>query len=89
MDGLLHAPKEYIFQKTIIKGDAKEKVIGLASIMAKVMRDRMMVRVAGDYPKYGFEIHKGYGTLMHRNAINKYGISPIHRKAFCKNFQST
>ncbi len=82
LDGLLKAPQEYVHQKTIIKGDAKEKVIGLASIMAKVTRDRTMVCVARNYPRYGFETHKGYGTLAHRRAIKKYGLSPIHRKSF-------
>jgi len=86
LDGLLRAPAEYTRQETIIKGDAKEKVIGLASILAKVTRDRTLVRVAHDYPHYSFEIHKGYGTQIHRNAIEKYGLSPYHRKSFCKNF---
>lgn len=84
LDGLLKAPKEFVFQQTIIKGDSKEKVIGLASIMAKVTRDAYMVRIASDYPKYSFEIHKGYGTLMHRTAIKKYGLSSIHRLSFTK-----
>lgn len=86
LDGSLRAPEEYTHQKTIIKGDAKEKVIGLASIMAKVTRDRFMVRVARRYPEYGFDIHKGYGTLAHRNAIKKYGLSKIHRRSFTKKF---
>jgi ribonuclease HII len=86
LDGLLKAPREYTHQKTIIKGDAKEKVIGLASIMAKVTRDRTLVRVARTYPKYGFDIHKGYGTERHRTAIKKHGLSPIHRRSFCKQF---
>ena len=85
LDGLLKAPAEFLIQETIIKGDQKEKVIGLASIMAKVTRDALMVRVAGDHPKYSFEIHKGYGTLKHRTAIRKFGLSKIHRKSFCKN----
>ncbi len=87
LDGLLHAPLEYIHQKTIIKGDAKEKVIGLASICAKVTRDRTMVRLVRMYPTYGFDIHKGYGTKAHIEAIQKYGLSKIHRRSFTKRFQ--
>lgn len=85
LDGLLKAPPEYIFQKTIIKGDAKEKIIGLASIMAKVTRDAHMVRIARDYPRYNFEIHKGYGTQKHRNVLKKFGMTSLHRKTFCRN----
>lgn len=85
LDGLLCAPAEYINQKTITKGDSKEKVIGLASIMAKVTRDSYMVRIAHDYSKYDFELHKGYGTKKHTTAIKKYGLSKIHRKSFCRN----
>lgn len=87
LDGLLHAPEEYLRQETIIKGDAKEKVIGLASICAKVTRDRTMVRLARTYPKYGFDIHKGYGTRVHIEAIQKHGLSKIHRRSFTKRFQ--
>jgi ribonuclease HII len=90
LDGGLRAPKEYVHQETIIKGDAKEKVIGLASIMAKVTRDRHMVSLSKDYPcsQYGFEVHKGYGTKKHRESIEKYGLSSIHRVTFCKNIKS-
>lgn len=82
LDGSLKAPEEFMYQKTIIKGDQKEKVIGLASIMAKVTRDRWMGKVAKGYPEYGFEIHKGYGTKKHREHIRKYGVSSIHRRSF-------
>lgn len=85
LDGSLHAPVEYANQETIIKGDLKEKIISLASIIAKVTRDRYMVKIAKKYPVYGLDIHKGYGTKMHREAIKKYGLSEIHRKSFCKN----
>lgn len=88
LDGLLKAPPEYVFQETIIKGDAKEKVIGLASIMAKVTRDRYMEKL-GKKPEvavYDFAVHKGYGTKAHREAILKHGIlTGTHRKSFCKN----
>jgi ribonuclease HII len=87
LDGLLHAPLEYTHQETIIKGDAKEKVIGLASICAKVTRDRTMVRLSRAYTTYGFDIHKGYGTKTHIEAIQKHGLSKIHRRSFTKRFQ--
>jgi ribonuclease HII len=81
LDGLLHAPAEYK-QQTIIRGDATEPIISLASIAAKVQRDRLMKRLAKKYPKYGFEIHKGYGTKMHRKNIKKFGLSDLHRRSF-------
>lgn len=84
LDGALHAPARFLSQKTIIKGDEKEKLIACASIVAKVSRDRLMKRLAKKYPGYGLEIHKGYGTLAHRLAIKKLGLSAIHRKTFCK-----
>ena len=83
LDGLLKAPKEYKHQKTIIGGDAKDVFIACASIVAKVTRDRLMCRLAQKYPKYGFEIHKGYGTVQHRKLIKKHGISALHRVSFC------
>lgn len=84
LDGALRAPSEFSRQKTIIKGDEKEKVIACASIVAKVKRDEFMVKVSKRYSQYGFDIHKGYGTLKHRQAIKKIGLSPLHRKSFCK-----
>ncbi len=86
LDGLLHAPPEYTNQQTIIRGDQTEPVISLASIMAKVTRDRYMVRVAKHYPLYEFARHKGYGTLLHRQRIQAHGLSDLHRKYFCKRF---
>src|SRR3989344_4808776 len=85
LDGLLKAPPKFKNQKTIIKGDEKNVFIACASIVAKVSRDRLMCQLAKKYPKYGFEIHKGYGTVLHRTLIKKYGLSVIHRKTFCKN----
>lgn len=82
LDGGLHAPADFVHQKTIIKGDAKEPVIALASICAKVLRDRRMRLHAKKYPQYGFDIHKGYGTRGHYAAIRKHGLSPLHRKSF-------
>ena len=84
LDGGLKAPEEFP-QETIIKGDSKEKVIGLASIMAKVTRDKYMEKIDGGYPEYGFAKHKGYGTKSHIEAIRKNGFSPEHRRSYCKN----
>ena len=72
--------------KSIIKGDAKSYSIGAASIIAKVTRDRIMREWDKVYPEYRFAVHKGYGTAKHIEAIKKYGLTPIHRKTFCKNF---
>lgn len=68
--------------KTIIKGDEKVKIIACASIIAKVVRDRIMDELALKYPKYGFQSHKGYGTREHQKALKKYGSCDIHRKSF-------
>ena len=83
LDGGLHAPREFSMQKTIIRGDVTEPVISLASIAAKVLRDRHMEELAQKYPAYGFDAHKGYGTLEHRRAIARVGLSDIHRATFC------
>ncbi len=72
--------------EAIIKGDAKCYSIAAASIIAKVTRDRIMREYDKIYPEYRFEKHKGYGTKMHIDAIKTYGICPIHRKSFVKNF---
>lgn len=72
--------------KSIIKGDAKAYSISAASIIAKVTRDRIMRQWDEIYPQYGFEKHKGYGTAMHREAIKEYGLCPLHRRSFTKNF---
>lgn len=75
-----------IEQIPIIKGDSLSISIAAASILAKVTRDRMIDALDPDYPQYGFKKHKGYGTEEHINAIKKYGICPIHRVSFTKNF---
>jgi len=67
---------------TIIKGDEKIPAIMLASIIAKVIRDRLMIKLHKKYPQYGFDKHKGYGTKFHIKAIKKFGPSPIHRQSF-------
>lgn len=82
LDGGLKASKEYIYQETIIKGDEIHPVISLASIIAKVSRDRIMYRYAKEFPEYGFDKHVGYGTKAHYEAIKKHGQLSIHRKSF-------
>lgn len=81
LDGSLRAPLEYA-QETIIGGDALVPLISLASIAAKVERDRLMRKLAEDYPQYGFEIHKGYGTRAHYDALGEHGLCAIHRRSF-------
>ncbi len=73
-----------IAERYIIKGDAKSASIAAASILAKVSRDRYMLEMAEKYPEYQFEKHKGYGTKLHYEMIEKYGVSPIHRRTFLK-----
>ena len=68
--------------KTVIKADETIPAVAAASIIAKVARDRFMVRLAKRYPKYGFEVHKGYGTAAHFRAINKVGSCAAHRLTF-------
>jgi ribonuclease HII len=87
LDGLLHAPVEYE-QKTIIGGDSIEPLIMLASVAAKVRRDRLMRRLSRAFPNYGFEVHKGYGTAAHYRALRREGLCEAHRKSFCKNLIS-
>lgn len=82
LDGGLKAPEIYLTQKTIIRGDETEPVIALASILAKVTRDRWLEGLAKKYPNYALEKHKGYGTEAHYAAIAEFGITPIHRKSF-------
>ncbi len=81
LDGSLKAPEEFT-QETIIKGDEKIPVISLASVMAKVTRDRYMKKISKNYPAFNFDIHKGYGTKRHIEAIKKHGPSKLHRKTF-------
>ena len=87
LDGGLKAPASYIQQRTIIKGDATELEIGLASIMAKVTRDTYMEKIAAKspYTAYDFAKHKGYGTKAHLAAIRQFGPSDEHRLSFCGN----
>ena len=70
--------------ETVVKGDAKVFCIAAASILAKVSRDRYILRLSEEFPKYGFDKHKGYGTAQHIEALKKFGPCPIHRKTFLK-----
>lgn len=79
-------PQVSIRQVPIIKGDAKSISIGAASIVAKVTRDRLMVKYDEVYPMYGFASNKGYGAQAHIEALKTYGPCPIHRKSFIRNF---
>ena len=72
--------------KTVVKGDSLSANIAAASVLAKVTRDNIMVELAKQYPAYGFEIHKGYGTKAHYEALRTYGPCPIHRNSFLKKF---
>jgi ribonuclease HII len=82
----VHIPDIDIPQEGIVKGDAKSVSIAAASILAKVTRDRVMEEYAGEYPGYGFEKNMGYGTEEHREALKKYGPTPIHRMSFIHNY---
>lgn len=70
----------------VIKGDATSASISAASVLAKVSRDRYMKQIAEKYPQYAFEKHKGYGTKLHYEMLEKYGVSDVHRKTFLRNF---
>lgn len=72
--------------QTVVKGDSRSANIAAASVLAKVTRDVIMEEMALEYPEYGFEIHKGYGTKAHYEALRTYGHSPIHRMTFLKKF---
>mgnify|MGYP001151178775 FL=1 len=86
IDALNHINTRQIPYESIIKGDAKCYNIAAASILAKVTRDRIMRQWDEVYPQYGFTSHKGYGTTKHIQAIKEYGLCPIHRRTFTKNF---
>lgn len=77
-------PELNIDAECIVKGDARSMSIACASILAKVSRDRLLYKYAEEYPMYGFDKHKGYGTKAHREAILEYGPCPYHRKSFLK-----
>jgi ribonuclease HII len=77
--------KQYKQAKTVIKADEKIAAVAAASIIAKVARDRFMVKLAARYPRYHFDIHKGYGTALHRAALSKFGPCEAHRLTFLRN----
>ena len=70
--------------RCVVKGDATCADIAAASILAKVTRDRLMLKLAEEYPHYGFEQHKGYGTAAHYAALREFGPSPVHRPSFLR-----
>ena len=72
--------------ETVVKGDSLSASIAAASVLAKVSRDDVLLRMAEEYPGYGFEVHKGYGTKAHYEALRTFGPSPIHRRTFLKKF---
>ena len=71
---------------TVVKGDSRSANIAAASVLAKVSRDDLMLQMAETYPQYGFDVHKGYGTKAHYEALRNHGPSPIHRMSFLKKF---
>ena len=75
-----------IHVETVVGGDGRSASIAAASILAKVTRDDYMLEMANNYPEYGFEIHKGYGTKAHYAALTEFGPCPIHRMSFLKKF---
>jgi len=88
LDGKMGMPRLKIAQRPIIKGDQKIFLLALASIIAKVSRDRLMRQLEQKYPDYGFAQHKGYGTKLHFNRLKKFGPCQIHRRSFRPVFES-
>ena len=93
VDGLATQPHEFLVDglfcptvsmpaRAIVKGDSKEPAISAASILAKVARDREMYRLHEQFPRYRFDLHKGYGTVVHMAALAKHGVSPVHRLSY-------
>jgi len=82
IDGNSFIPYKEIKYKTIVKGDGLYFSIAAASVLAKTFRDEYMEKIHNEYPVYGWNRNKGYPTSFHREALNKYGISPYHRKSF-------
>ncbi len=79
-------PELDVEAEAVVGGDAKSQSIAAASILAKVARDRYMLELAEQYPQWQFEKHKGYGTKLHYEMLDKYGASPIHRPSFLKKY---
>jgi len=72
--------------RTVVKGDSLSANIAAASVLAKVTRDDLMLELAKQYPEYSFEVHKGYGTKAHYEALRMHGASAVHRRSFLKKF---
>ena len=79
-------PKLDIESMAVVKGDSRSASVAAASILAKVTRDDYMEELASQYPQYGFEVHKGYGTKRHYQALEEFGMCPAHRRSFLKKF---
>lgn len=86
VDGNRDPGFEDIPTKLVVKGDSLSASIAAASILAKVSRDDVMIQLAAQYPQYGFDIHKGYGTQKHYAALEEFGPTPVHRLSFLKKF---
>lgn len=86
IDGRNIIPNLPVKQESIVRGDSLIHSIAAASVIAKVYRDKLMQQFAEQFPNYGLEKHKGYGTKFHIEAIRKHGLSIIHRPSFCTNF---
>lgn len=84
VDGNKSPELDGVDTQTVVKGDAKSQSIAAASILAKVARDRYMKALDEEYPRYRFSKHKGYGTKLHYEMIEKFGVSPVHRPSFLK-----
>ncbi|MDA8415913.1 MAG: ribonuclease HII [Betaproteobacteria bacterium] len=81
VDGL-HAPLLDVPTRAVVQGDQRLPLIAAASILAKVTRDQYMIQLSQDYPEYGFEKHKGYGSALHLAALQRFGPCPFHRRSF-------
>ncbi len=88
VDGNRVPPQLNVPAQAVIGGDALSASIGAASVLAKVSRDRYMLKLDKQYPQYLFARHKGYGTVLHYECIERHGISPVHRRSFLKNRKS-
>ena len=82
IDGNRFTPYSGVPHECIVGGDGKYTSIAAASVLAKTHRDALMLRLATEYPGYGLEVHKGYPTPAHKEAIRSLGLTPIHRKTF-------
>ena len=85
IDGNKTPPIDNVETVTVVKGDSLSASIAAASILAKVSRDRYMIKLGTEYPEYLLEKHKGYGTVLHYQMIDQYGVKDFHRKSFLKN----